>query len=138
MKLTHELGKRIIYDPEVRVHHHRRDIFGPHLRQVKSYALHRGFFARKFPATSLRFSYFVPSIFTVFALAGWMTVWLDELLFRMWGGVMLLYAILAFIFSLRSWNPVGILGVLFGTFVTHIVYGVWFIAGLLSSEIRDS
>ena len=137
MKLTHEMGKRILYDPDVRVNHHRRDVFGPHLHQIKSYAFHRGFFARKFPATSLRFSYFVPSVFTLCVLFGWMTLWLDAGLFKLWGAVMLLYTTLAFIFSLRTWNPAGILGVFTGTFLTHIVYGVWFIAGLLSPEIRD-
>ena len=137
MKLTHDLGKRILYDPDVRVYHHRRDVFVPHLRQIKSYAMHRGFFARKFPATSLRFSYFVPSIFTLCALFGWMTLWLDAGLFKLWVAVMLLYATLAFIFSLRTWNPAGILGVFAGTVLTHLVYGAYFIAGLLSSEIRD-
>ena len=137
LKLTHELGRRIVYDPEVQVYHHRRDIFGPHLRQIKSYALHRGFFARKFPETSLKLSYFVPSIFTLFALFGWMTIRVDTVLFNFWGAVMLLYCTLALIFSLRTWSPAGILGVFAGTFVTHIVYGVWFIAGLFSSEIRD-
>ncbi|MFC1560923.1 glycosyltransferase [Candidatus Latescibacterota bacterium] len=137
LKLTHELDRRIVYDPEVQVYHHRRDIFCQHLRQVKSYALHRGFFARKFPETSLKLSYFVPSIFTLFALFGWMTFRADTVLFNLWGAVMLLYFILALIFSLRTWNPAGILGVFFGTFATHIVYGIWFLAGLFSSEIQD-
>ena len=138
MKLAHDLGKRIVYDPEVLIYHHRRDIFSPHLNQVKSYALHRGFFARKFPSTSLRFNYFVPSIFTLFALIGWMSVWTDTGLFKLWGAVMLLYSIIALIFSIRTWNPGGILGVFAGTFLTHIVYGLWFIAGISVSEIHDS
>ncbi|MFC1539288.1 glycosyltransferase [Candidatus Latescibacterota bacterium] len=137
MKLTHELGKRIVYDPDVRVYHHRRDIFGPHLRQIKSYAYHRGFFARKFPKTSLKLSYFVPSIFTLFALIGWISVFSDTVLFTFWGAVMLFYFTLALIFSVRTWNPAGIIGTFAGTFLTHIVYGVWFIAGLFSSEIKD-
>ncbi|MFC1541322.1 glycosyltransferase [Candidatus Latescibacterota bacterium] len=137
LKLTHDLGKRIVYDPDVRVYHHRRDIFVPHLRQIKSYALHRGFFARKFPETSLKFGYFVPSIFTLFALIGWMSVFIDTALFTFWGAVMLFYFTLALIFSVRTWNPAGILGTFAGTFITHLVYGVWFIAGLFSSEIKD-
>jgi GT2 family glycosyltransferase len=137
LKLTHELGKRIVYDPDVRVHHHRRDIFGPHLRQIKSYAFHRGFFARKFPETSLKFSYFVPSIFTLFTVFGWLSVFSDTALFSFWGAVMLFYFTLAVIFSIKTWNPAGILGTCIGTFITHLVYGAWFIAGLLSSEIKD-
>jgi GT2 family glycosyltransferase len=137
LKLVHELNKRIVYDPAVRVHHHRRDIFRPHLRQIKSYAFHRGFFARKFPETSLKPAYFVPSAFTLFALAGWLSYWMHPALFALWYGVMLFYGALALIFSLRTINPIGVLGILAGTFLTHLTYGGWFIAGLLTQEIRD-
>ena len=74
LKLTHKLGKKIIYDPGVKVYHHRRDVFGPHLRQIKSYAFHRGFFVKKFPETSLKPAYFIPSVFSVFSLFGWISV----------------------------------------------------------------
>ena len=137
LKLTHELGKRIVYDPEVRVHHHRRAIFCPHLRQIKSYALHRGFFVKKFPRTSFRASYFIPSLFTLFCLFGWLTFWMEKELFTVWTVVMLAYASLIMLFSLRTANPLGIMGVFVGTFFTHIVYGIWFIGGLLSTELRD-
>jgi glycosyltransferase involved in cell wall biosynthesis len=137
LKLTHELGKRIVYDPEVRVYHHRRNIFGPHLRQVRSYALHRGFFARKFPRTSLRIGYFVPSAFTLFAVLGWATTWLGDAPFTAWAGAMLLYGALVLLSSLRTWNPLGVLGVASGTVLTHLTYGVWFIRGLLTAELRD-
>ncbi|MBO7207987.1 MAG: glycosyltransferase, partial [Kiritimatiellae bacterium] len=36
-------GKRIVYDPWVVVNHHRRKLFGPHLRQLGRYAFHRGY-----------------------------------------------------------------------------------------------
>lgn len=137
LKLTHELGKRIVYDPDVRVHHHRREIFAPHLRQIKSYALHRGFFARKFPQTSLRASYFVPSAFTLFAFLGWMSILICPGLFHVWAGVMLLYAALTLAFSFRTVNPLGILGIFAGTFVTHVVYGLWFMKGLMARAVRD-
>ncbi len=137
LKLTHELGKRIVYDPDVLVHHHRRDVFGPHLRQIRSYALHRGFFAKRFPQTSLRLSYFVPSLFTLFAGLGWTTVFAGGFLFRAWLAVMGLYGGLVLAFSLRTWNPLGVLGVATGTFLTHVTYGVWFVRGLFASEIQD-
>lgn len=137
MKLVHELGKRIVYDPEVLVCHHRREIFGKHLRQIKSYALHRGFFAKRFPATSLKPQYFVPSAFTLFFFAGWLSVFVSLPLFAAWAGVMCFYSLLALAFSLRTINPVGIAGTFAGTFLTHVVYGIWFILGLLSRELRD-
>ena len=52
---------RIVYDPRVVAAHHRRPLFGPHLRQVSRYARHRGFFAKRFPETSLKPAYFAPS-----------------------------------------------------------------------------
>jgi cellulose synthase/poly-beta-1,6-N-acetylglucosamine synthase-like glycosyltransferase len=137
LKLVHELKKRIVYDPAVRVYHHRRAVFGPHLRQIRSYAFHRGFFARKFPETSLKPAYFVPSAFTLFALAGWPGLFLDPLLGAFWGGVMLFYLALALFFSIKTWNPLGILGTLAGTFLTHLTYGAYFIAGLFAREIHD-
>ncbi|MCM8782429.1 MAG: glycosyltransferase, partial [Candidatus Omnitrophica bacterium] len=45
LKITKKLNKKIIYDPEVVVYHHRRPLFLPHLKQVANYALHRGYFA---------------------------------------------------------------------------------------------
>jgi len=61
LDLTHKLGKKIIYDPKVLVYHHRRPIWKGHLRQNGNFGLHRGFFARILPQTSLKFIYFLPS-----------------------------------------------------------------------------
>jgi cellulose synthase/poly-beta-1,6-N-acetylglucosamine synthase-like glycosyltransferase len=137
MKLEHDLGKRIVYDPSVLVYHHRREVFGPHLRQIKSYALHRGFFAKRFPRTSLKPAYFVPSMFTVFALTGWTSIFGPEWLFTIWRVVMTLYLLLTIAASASVANPGGIPGVAAGTFLTHIVYGIWFIRGLCAREVRD-
>ncbi|RKY34275.1 MAG: glycosyl transferase, partial [Candidatus Omnitrophota bacterium] len=62
LDITKKLGKKIIYDPQAFVFHHRRTLFFPHYKQVANYALHRGYFVKKFPETSLRFAYFLPSI----------------------------------------------------------------------------
>jgi GT2 family glycosyltransferase len=137
LKLTHELGKRIVYDPAVRVYHHRRNIFGPHLRQIRSYAFHRGFFVRRFPETSLKPGYFVPSAFVLFAFFGWTTIWISNPLFAAWAGIMTFYCALVLGASLRTWNPLGVLGIAAGTVLTHLTYGVWFIKGLCAKEIRD-
>ena len=137
LKLTERPEKRIVYDPEVKVYHHRREIFKGHLKQIRSYALHRGFFARKFPETSLKASYFVPSIFTLFCLFGWSSAFVWKPLLYGWLGVMDVYCVLALWHSLRTVNPVGILGVAVGTLVTHVTYGIWFLIGLMSGELHD-
>ena len=62
LDLTHKLSKKIIYDPKVLVFHHRRPIWKDHLKQNGNFGLHRGFFARILPQTSLKFIYFLPSL----------------------------------------------------------------------------
>lgn len=64
--LVYKLGKKIIYDPKVLVYHHRRLLWTAHLRQNGNFGLHRGYFARILPKTSLRFSYFAPSVLLLF------------------------------------------------------------------------
>ncbi len=70
MLLTKAEGKRIVYEPEAVVYHHRRALFWGHFRQVWNYAVHRGFFAKRYPDTSLRPQYFVPSTFVVAGALG--------------------------------------------------------------------
>ncbi len=69
-KLCHELvyglRKKIIYDPNVLVYHHRRGLWRPYLKQIGRYGLHRGHFARILPKTSRRLFYFIPTLFTLF------------------------------------------------------------------------
>lgn len=62
LDLVHKLGKKIIYDPEAIVYHHRRPLWKPHLRQNGNFGLHRGYFARVLPKTSFRPSYVPPSL----------------------------------------------------------------------------
>jgi glycosyltransferase involved in cell wall biosynthesis len=68
-KLCHDivytLGKKIIYEPEALVYHHRRPLWLPHLRQNGNFGVHRGYFARILPKTSARPMYFTPSLFAL-------------------------------------------------------------------------
>jgi glycosyltransferase involved in cell wall biosynthesis len=63
-----EAGHRIVYDPAVVVHHFRRPVFRPLMRQLANVGRHRGYFVRTFPATSARPLYFAPSIVLVAGL----------------------------------------------------------------------
>ena len=60
LDLVNKTKGKIIYDPKVIVYHHRRPLWRPHLRQNGSFGLHRGFFARTLPQTSLRPVYLGP------------------------------------------------------------------------------
>ncbi len=131
-------GWKIIYDPDVLVWHHRRpSIFG-HLRQVWRYAVHRGHFARRFPETSRRISYALPSILLVFLLAGAVPVdgpfrALYALGVIVYGGALFLTGVHE---AIRHRHPVVGLLVVPGVFLTHMVYGLGFPYGLMKRDLR--
>ena len=118
--LVYKLGKKIVYDPGVVVYHHRRRIFSEHLKQIGRFGKQRGYFVKRFPKTSLRLRYFWPSLF----LFSW---W--------WWPVGLIYLIVLLLTGIwvvkesRSLR-IGFL-VMPAIFLTHLVYGVKFIEGLI-------
>ena len=141
-------GKRIVYDPWTTVFHHRRPLFGAHLRQLGRYAFHRGYFCKRFPENSLHFSYFVPTLFVVYLVAlcvvGAFSLGFAPLqgsrFLRAPGPVFLLasmplglYALLVAVTTF-SLNPVRWLVTALGVFVTHVTYGVRFVQGLCASK----
>ena len=137
MDIVHKSGRKIIYDPRILVYHHRRNVFLPHLRQVGRYALHRGYFARKFPATSRKLSYFVPSLFVAGVLSGAAASCFLPALRPAYIISMLIYGAIALLFSF-SLSPVQwVLGWL-GTMATHIVYGIRFVIGILSKQMPET
>jgi hypothetical protein len=132
-----DAGFRIVYDPELVVYHHRRPIFGPHLRQVANVGRHRGYFVRAFSGTSARPIYFAPA-----------------------AGILLL-GVSAAVALRRPEGRIGLLAVGVGAAVTiaaearrdghdasvaatlpavvfasHVAYGIQFIRGLLTRELH--
>ncbi len=137
LKLTHDLEKKIIYVPNVSVNHHRRNLFRGHLRQVYSYSLHRGFFVRKFPETSRRVQYFVPSVFLVFVVLGFAGAFLSVYWLYSYVSILGLYIALVAVSSIKSLDPVLNLLVFPGIVATHLVYGFGFLKGLLSRRMKE-
>lgn len=125
LDLTYKLGKKIIYDPKVLVYHHRRELWGPHLRQNGNYGLHRGYFAKAIPKTSFRLVYFLPSCLV-----------LGLILFPMF--VVPAYCLLlitnAFWIIVKSRSLFQGLISLPVVFLTHFWYGVRFIQGFLFTK----
>ena len=135
-----DAGQRIVYDPWVIVNHHRRALFGPHLRQLGRYAFHRGYFCKRYPSNSLHLSYFVPSAFVVYLLT-----WLPASCISVIPGSAAYYALMAFLAPLPlyfalvllttfSLNPLTWLLTAAGVFATHVTYGVRFVQGLLAKK----
>ena len=133
--------KRIVYDPWTLVYHHRRPLFAAHLRQLGRYGFHRGYFVKRFPATSCKLSYFVPTLFvgyllSVAAFFGWRHF--------MGGGVLgpvaavvaspLFFYVAATLFTTFSLNPVKWIVTEMGVALSHVWYGIQFLRGLCASK----
>lgn len=135
LDIIKEARKRIIYDPDVLVYHHRRKLFREHLKQSNNYALHRGYFAKVLPDTSRKLVYFIPSLFVLGLVAGPFLALLWPPLWYVYSAVLLLYFLLLVISTanlrhIRVW-----LLSIAGVFLTHVGYGIGFIRGLLSKEL---
>lgn len=142
LDITKKLGFKIIYDPEVYVWHHRRELFLPHLKQIGNYALHRGKFVKEFPETSFRLSYFIPSLFLLFIVIGGVL----SNLFPKYNGlpvrtvyfsILTLYLGILFIDVLRFKNIVLSFLTALGVISTHLWYGAMFIIGLLKKKLKQ-
>lgn len=133
-----KLGMKVIYAPDVIVYHHRRPLFGGHLKQVRSYALHRGYFVKRFPETSFRPSYFLPTLLVASLIVG-------AVLSSRIPGFALLYAagiavyLIAVLASAAMVSQGMRLTILtgLGIIATHLVYGIWFVLGLLAPSLSE-
>jgi len=119
------------------VWHHRRSGFLAHLKQVGAYGLHRGFFAKKYPETSFKLKYFIPSIFVLFFIVSVFYPFLPNLVQNatIFGWVIYIVSLIVGVFeiSIREKNLVAIASLLF-IFPTHIYYGANFIFGYFFKE----
>jgi GT2 family glycosyltransferase len=139
LDLTKKLNKKIIYNPQAIVFHHRRPILKSHLKQNGSFGLHRGFFAKVLPSTSLRLFYFLPS----FMLLGLVFIFFSFFFInpqissiRHFGIICFFLYFLTLIWN-ANWIYVKSKSILQSAisipviFITHLWYGAKFIEGFL-------
>jgi len=130
-----KLRKKIVEASDVVVYHHRKPLFKQHLKQVSGFGLHRGFFAKRFPETSRRLTYFLPSLFILFLVVGGMISFFYPFFMLVFGTVLLAYVLLALAAAIPSKKRL-IFSVWLGIISTHIVYGAFFLLGLLKRELK--
>jgi GT2 family glycosyltransferase len=136
--ITRDLAMKILYAPNVVVYHHRRPLFRPHLKQVRCYALHRGYFAKRFPRTSLRPSYFLPTMLVAGILGGGaVSLSFPALPFLYLAGLLVYLGAALVSAGIVSRSPILTPVVAAGIVATHLVYGVWFVIGLLSPRLKE-
>ena len=137
-KLTKSLKKKILYDPEAIVYHHRRALFLPHLRQVSRYALHRGYFAKRFPQTSFKISYFLPSMFAIYMLGNLVLFSQLNIFLRFsYLFMVFLYFILVAFTAVKALNRKMVRLIFIGIPLTHLTYGLFFIKGLFAKRMPE-
>jgi GT2 family glycosyltransferase len=126
-------GYKLWHQNNMIVFHHRRKTIRKHLKQVSSYAEHRGNFFRKGIGCSRRVSYLIPYLFLIGNLS--------ILFFIGWGLMPLLFLyfiIISFNLCLCKDLPfylIPLTAVL--TFASHLTYGFYFIKGFGMKEIRS-
>ena len=138
-------NEKILYTPEALVYHHRRDLFFGHFKQLKGYAWHRGYFVKKFGGNSFELSYFIPSIFLLWsvflpiALIFNLPIFINNLIPVLSEKIITFFLLaphtLYFICLIGSWISSfslikGFCKVV-GIFLSHLVYGFFFIKGFL-------
>lgn len=128
-------GFKIWYSSDLIVYHHRRPKLSGHFKQVGNYGKHRGYFAKRFPETSARVVYAVPSIFLLgnvgLALLGiiWPVFW------QIWAVLLAFYFFLAAIDVGVRTRHLRLIGLTVVTiFASHLTYGLMFLRGLASSR----
>ena len=130
-----KLGYKILYNPKSLVYHHRRKLFWVHFSQISNYALHRGFFAKRYPETSRKPAYFVASLFLLGVVFGWIPGLFFFPLEVFYFGVLGLYGALNLVFSFKP-NPAEWFWTFAGVFLSHLTYGLYFIKGLMTKELQ--
>lgn len=134
--LCHNLvkaGKKIIYAPDVLVYHHRRKNLLAHLKQGGNHK--RGLFARLYPANSLKIKYFLPSLFLLFVLFGWLLLFLPQPFNLIYPALWILYFLVLIISLIQIYVKIKKIKVALATLIyiplTHFWYGWGFLRGVL-------
>lgn len=128
-----QLGKKVIYSPDVIVYHHRRALFRPHFKQMwiygrdKAYVLTHGFFSLD------KMYYFLPSLFVLFLIFGflvsfnpWITIPYIKIVYQ---ALLVIYIFIVAVTSLAKSLKRSIL-IFPGIMLTHVFYGIGFLYGL--------
>ncbi len=129
-------GARIFYHPDIVVYHHRREFPYKYIRQVGNVGLHRGYFVKKYPQTSLRPSYFGPSVLTLgLPVVLLLSFFSNSVFLITLVGMMMFYSII-FLSSISENGLAISLFLPIAIIVHYFAYGSQFIKGLLVKELE--
>ncbi|MCK4952533.1 glycosyltransferase [Candidatus Bathyarchaeota archaeon] len=134
-----EKNMKILYAPDVVVYHHRRPLILPHLRQVRIYALHRGFFVKRFRDSSTNPFYTLPLLLGILVTIGALTVLVTQSFFVFISLFLIsVYLLASFTSGLLISQSVKIaLLTSVGIPLTHLTYAYGFFQGLVTQELGE-
>ncbi len=127
-----ELGMRVIYAPEVVVYHHRRKLYLPYLKQIWGYGYTKGKIITGFSKLH-RIAYFIPSLFILWLLSFIVVIPYFPTLRIVYLTVLAEYIAICIYTGVQTRQLLLGLIVSTGIFITHVTYGIAFIAGLASN-----
>ena len=131
-----DAGWRIAYDPAVVVYHQRRPVLRKHLAQVGNVGMHRGYFVKAYPKTSLRPSYFLPTAGTALLAGLTVAAALNPVARRYLGIVLGTYIVTGVATGLLEQNePTVALALPWIALASHVTYGVQFVRGLFTRRL---
>lgn len=136
----HNAGYKLIYEPKAIVYHHRRSDLLKHFKQIGSYGLHRGHFAKIYPKTSRKIFYFIPTLFDLYLLSLFVLYFLPSAFSLLFLLPLIAYGLLliadGIIISFRWKNPlIGLLTIPM-VFLTHVWYGIRFVQGFITNKLE--
>ena len=127
-------GRKVRYEPDVAVYHHRREIFMPHLKQIGIYARDVALLLkRKGQFTIDKAYYSLLSLFVLGVIGGALASFFSPILKTIYLSIIALYLFIVLISSLKKNFKISML-LFLGIIATHFAYGIGFIYGLLSKN----
>lgn len=129
-------GEKILYIPEMVAYHHRRKFPHGFFKQIANVGKHRGYFVKKYPKTSRKLIYFLPTLAIFFFPLFLILTFLNKTFFWF---LMLPFAFLYLLIFGDTLRRNSLLVALLAPFciaLTHMVYGAYFILGLLTPKLR--
>jgi GT2 family glycosyltransferase len=140
-KISQKTSKIILYEPELIIWHHRRKKLQKHLRQIGNYGLHRGYFAKKFPENSRKIIYFIPTLWVLFVLSGFVISlfikWLFIFYLAGWISYLIVLSISLNDICRYETKAVGCCAIPY-ILLTHFWYGIKFTQGLITKKLISS
>ena len=139
-RVTKIFSYKMVYSPDVIVYHHRRSGLMHHLKQVGAYGLHRGYFAKKFPETSLRLKYFLPSAFFILVIVTPFQAVTPYAFGKLINSAWIIYGFAIIIASYQIYKyetfSIALCAIPY-IVLTHICYGYKFLKGLATTNLKS-